>query len=646
MGKFGIKVRGRRLASILLAFLVPGMGHMWFGQYAKGFLLLAGLLLDYTAIFRLADSDGGRHLLLIVYLMLLLPIFYFVSVYGTLQMDEEKLAEPFVLRMSDGILLTSAGLLMMILVKPPDFMLPWMNELAEWSVGPLLMLVAIALVQSARKGAAGMFKLGRMTAGIVIFTIGSLLLWDLLKGRNNIALLSEWWPVVFILLGIEMILYTTVLKGKAGKLKLDAPGFAAALVITVTAYAVTQYADFPVKWLDQFNVDLNGRLDYGEEKGFRFDKNVIKVPFDEDVTSINIINANGDVTVRSGDVEEVELQATVWVDLANEAEAAEIADQSVVEIKPGGEIVIEGKGHAFGPNGNRLPRMNMMIVIPELEVPPAVNETEPPVMDTELPEGDPAATTDVAGLSGSELEAEAEIGDTEPTDSAIIEPTPLLEQLSPADLVEPFEPIQTIKLEIESDNGSVSVSELNAMDGVSIRNGSGLVKLSFIQGPVTVKGMNSSIETELVAGESSLTTENGTILAKSMSEGSIYASTLNGDIQLRDIEGDLDVETKNGGILVSGAASNIKVDTLNGNIDISSPVVGGNWDLDSSVGEIRLRVPFTGNYSVYGSVTFGKITTDLPLEQTRKTIRGTIGESVYRIHINATNSISIHGQGI
>lgn len=631
MGKFGIKRRGTRLASILLAFLLPGLGHIWNGRYAKGFLLIAGLLLDYTAIFRLADSDGGRHLLLIVYLMLLLPVFYFVSVYDVLRMNEDKLSEPFVLRLRDGILLTSSGFLMMILVKPPEFMLPWMNELAEWSVGPLLMLIAIALVLSTRKGAAWMFKLGRMTAGTVIFTIGSLLAWDLLKGRNDIALLSEWWPVIFILLGIELILYATVLKGKAGRLRLDTAGFAAALVITVTAYAVTQYADFPVRWLDQFNVDLNGRLEYGEEKGFRFDKNVTKVPFDEDVTSVKIINANGDITVRSGNVNEVELQAAVWVDLANEAEAAEIADQSTIDIKPGGEIVIEGMGQAFGPNGNRLPRMNMVIILPELDIPPPVYETEPPVSVSEPPMESPEPGIDDVVSDGSGL-------GTEP-------PSPL-EQLSPAELVVPFEPIQTINLEIDSDNGSVSVSELNATDGITIRNGSGLVKLLSIQGPVSVEGKNTSIESELVAGECSLITENGTILAKSMSEGDIYASTLNGDIELRDIGGDLDVETKNGGILVAGAASSIKADTLNGNIEIASPVVGGNWDLDSSVGEIKLRVPFSGSYSVYGSVTFGNITTDLPLERTRKTIRGSIGENGYRIHINATNSISIHGQGI
>lgn len=644
MGKLGIKRRGRRLASVLLAFLLPGMGHVWNGHYAKGFLLLAGLLLDYTAIFRLADSDGGRHLLLIVYLMLLLPLFYFISVYEVLQMDEQKYAEPSGLRLKGGILLASAGLLMMILVKPPHFMLPWMNELAEWSVGPLLMLVSIALVLFARKGAAWMFKLGRMTAAVVIFAMGALLIWDLAKGRNDIALLSEWWPVVFILLGIEMVLYATVLKGKAGKLRLDMPGFAAALVITVTAYTVTQYADFPVRWLDQFNVDLNGRHDYGEEKGYRFDKNVIKVPFDEKVASIKVINANGDLTVRSGDVEEVELQATVWVDLASEAEAAEIAEQSIIEINPGNEIVIEGKGQAFGPNGNRLPRMNMIITIPEVEAPPKVYDTMPPDSMAVTPEPGATFTADQAESSGSPLEEEPESGVEKPESNASLEP--LLEELHEKELAAPPEPVQTIKLEIESDNGSVTVSGLSAADGVTIRNGSGLVKLSSILGPISVEGINSSIEADSVAGETSLVTKNGTILAKSISEGAIYASTLNGDIELRNIAGDLDVETKNGGILVSGASSDVKADTLNGSIDISSPVIGGNWDLDSSVGEIKLQVPYNGNYSVYGSVTFGNITTDLPLEQTRKTIRGTIGENVYRIHINATNSISIHGQGI
>lgn len=619
MGELGVKRRGRRWLSVLFAFLLPGMGHMYNGRHAKGLLLLAGLLLDYTAIFRLADSDGGRHLLLIVYLGLLLPVFYFVSVFDVLQM-EAKEEESSSLRLSYGISLTTAGAIMLILVKPPAFMLPWMNELAERSVGPLLMLVSLLLVFSIWRAGAALFKLGRMTASILIFVIGFLIIWDQLQGRNILSWLSSWWPVIFMLLGIELILYSTLLRRKTEKLRIDVAGIASALVITVIAYGVTQYADFPVRWLDQFNVELNGRMDYGEEKGFRYDKNVIKAPFDDRTASLRIVNENGDISVRADDVREIELHTTIWVDTEDEAEAAAIADQSIVKLTPGSESLIEVKGQTYGSSNNRIPRINIEVVLPKLE-PPVIEEREqaeemdetPPPMETEEPM--------IEEVSPDSSEQNGVEGDK-------------VENVS----------VRSVKLDIESGNGSVAITELYVPGGLNIRSGSGVIQLSQIKGPVKVEAINGNIEAEAISGTSSFITKNGSVAARLIIDGHLYASTLNGDLELSGISGDLDAETKNGKIIISGAASAVKADTLNGNIEVKSSIVGGNWDLDSSVGEIKLIVPNHGNFSVFGSVTFGHITTDLPLEQTRKMIRGTIGQNIHRIHINATNSISIHGQ--
>lgn len=625
MGKLGIASRWGRLLTVMLAFLAPGMGHVRLGQYGKGFLLLAGLLLNFTAIFRLANSDGGRHLLLIVYLMMLLPVFYFISVYDVLQAEGDQPQSTGTLRLRDGILLAASGAFMMILIKPPAFMQPWMNELAEWSVGPMLMVLSVLIVLSLRRGGIWVFKLGRMTAAAVIFGVGSFLIWDLLKGRNDLVLLSEWWPVIFILLGIEMIAYTLWFRQKKDKLRLDVAGASAALVIAVTAYAVTQYADFPVRWLDQFNVDLSGRMDLGEEAGFRFDKNVTKIPLESEATTIKIVNPNGDIIVRSGIVDEVELHTTVWVDTTDQEEASAVAEQSVVQATPGEDTLLEAKGQNFGPNGNRLPRMNLEIVLPKLESPPVLDIEEPnesPNIEEDAEEAEmPPNQTEVE----MEIDGEAGMPTSEPLEDTV-------------------QPVRTLKLEIESGNGSVTVTDVVALDGIVIRSASGMVIASSIHGPVNVEGVNSSIEAHTINGDSNLVTQNGTITADNLQAGAVYASTLNGDIALKDILGDLDAETKNGGIIVSGAASDVKADTLNGSIEVESSIVGGNWDLDSSVGEIKLGVPYVGDYSVYGSVTFGQITTDLPLEQTRKSIRGTIGEGIYRIHINATNSISIQGR--
>lgn len=326
-------------------------------------------------------------------------------------------------------------------------------------------------------------------------------------------------------------------------LRLDAAGGAAAIAIAVIAYAVTQYADFPVRWLEQFNVDVNGNMEYGEQSGFRFDKNVVKVAAGNELSSVRIVNSNGDIFVRGGDVEQLELYTSVWVDSSDEAEAGVIADQSSVHVTTGEELLIEGNGKIFGANRNRLPKMNLELIIPYR------------VMKPEL-------------STGSE---------------------------------------NALRLEIENGNGSIKVQEATVRNGLEIWSDSGRIQLFSINGPVAVEGIHVNIEANSITGESSLV-------------------------------------TRNGSIFISNAEAEVKANTLNGNIVVESPVVGGNWDLDSSVGEIKLLVPNDGSFSVYGSVTFGHISTDLPLDQTRKTLRGTIGEGAFRIHINATNSISIHGR--
>lgn len=697
MGKLGIKHRAGRWLSVILAFLLPGLGHVRKGHYAKGFLLLAGLLLDYVAIFRLADSDGGRHLLLIVYLVLLLPVFYFISVFEVLQFGEDSKKDG-ALRLKDGVWLTLAGAFMLVLLKPPVILLPWMNELAEWSVGPLLMLVSIIWLYTTKGGAGIMFRLGRMTACFIMLAVGALLLWDHLQGRNDIAALLDWWPLIFVLLGIEIMLYSTLLRKRASKLRLDTAGIAASLVIAITAYAVTQYADFPVRWLDQFNVDLNGRKEYAEENGFRFDKNVMKVPFDEDVQSLRIENANGDIYVRSGDVAEIEIFTTVWVDLTDEKEAQDIAEQSVLHATPGAEIVFEGKGQAYGVNGNRLPRMNVEIIIPKLEEPPEIAGPGAPspgvhgdtdqatdaedsagngedVEDTEETKETEGAAASLDAIDSSDDTGQRLDGTDSPQEtnlSSVNDEVPFEEGRpeGQADSVQDETDMDTsqdgeqsvpdsdapvtedqeqpsarpFKLNINSGNGSITVMDIHATDGIAVKSGSGLVQLSAIHGDISVEGVNANLEAYSIEGRSSLITKNGSIRVESAT-ADVFASTMNGNLELTGIYGDLDTETKNGGIRISNAAMDIKASTLNGNVEIDSPVVGGNWDLDSSVGEIKLRVPLSGSYTVYGSVTFGNIATDLPLEQTRKTLRGVIGDGIYRIHINATNSISIHGQG-
>lgn len=633
MGKLGI-TRKKRWIAALLAFLLPGTGHLYAGQYSRGLLLLAGYLLDITAIIRLADADGGRHLLLIVYLGLMLPVFYFISVFDSLQSLERDDSLAAFVGMRHGLALVAAGALLFVLIKPPDAILPWMNELAELCVGPVIMAIAAVLPVLSRKGSMHMFKLGRYTAAALILAVGALLLWDQIKGRNDIALIGQWWPVLFIMLGIEMIIYSLTSRKASKPLRFDLGGVMTALVISATAYVVTQYADLPFKWLDQFNVDIGGISEYGEEKGFRYDKPVMKVPIDEALSSIRIVNPNGEVIVRAGEVEEMELLTTVWVDVEQQTEADGIAEQSTVKVTPGGEVVFEAKGQSYGANGSHKPRMNLTLTVPMAlsdqiaaeETTDAPNELTAEPSATVSPDGDGQPS---AGLEETTPTADASAG---------------LDSGGAEDDTQETADMPAVKLKIEAELGAVDVAGLLLPGGLDIRIGSGNIVAQHIIGPVEIKGTNGNIQLNDVSGDSAAETKNGTIAASEI-EGDLYANTLNGSLDLRNVAGDIEAETKNGKIKISEAGASVKADTLNGSIDVLSGTIGGDWDVDSSVGEIRLGLPEQGDFAIYGSVTFGTITSDFPFEISKKTIRGSVGTGDYRIQVNANNSISVMKAG-
>jgi Uncharacterized conserved protein len=595
--ELGIDRPKSRLLTLLLAFVLPGAGHLYTGRYQRGLLLTAGLVLDIAAIIRLADANAARHLLFIVYLGITLPVYYFVSVFDALQTRADaKEGSTDQLSPLIGLLIMAAGVLLFILINPPAALIPWMDDLAEMSVGPFLMATALFLWFSRVKGVQSMFRLGRFTSALFIILIGGLLLWDQVKGRNDVALIGKWWPAVFILLGAEIIIYSIIYRKGTKKLRFDFAGVLIALVISVVAFTVTQYAELPFRWLDQY-VDLNGTPDYGEEKGFKFVKETDTVPFDATaITKLKISNPNGKVTVRGGgDTNQIIIDTEVWVDVTDEQDANLIADKSAVErISDADSMTITAKGEAYGTNGSRKPRMNIVITVPQTPVTAA-----DPVTNTDGPSSDGAATP----------------------------------------LTEP-ETVPQMMIAVDVKNGPIIASGLLTPGGLQLKSDNGDIGVQQIEGPLVVHGLNGGIKLQSVTGDAELTTKNGAVTVAALT-GSLTAETWNGAMTLSDITGSVEADTKNGKITIKEAASEVKASTLNGNIELASRTVGGNWDLDSTVGEIKLHVPELGDYSVFGSVTFGSITTDLPLTVSKKTIRGTIGSGTYRIQVNATNSIYI-----
>ncbi|MFC4100906.1 DUF4097 family beta strand repeat-containing protein [Paenibacillus xanthanilyticus] len=633
--------RRKAALAVLAAFVCPGAGHLLLGLHRKGLLLLAGTLTDIVAMIHFADLAGGRFALLLVYLGLAVPAFWFFSVFGTLQEasrqqhdeDAAPVRQGTWAAVLQGAAIALLGAIMLVFLAPPE----WLAELLEDNGNDLtgIGLIIIALIYAFRRRGT-MLRTGRITAALLILTVGGLLLSDQIAGRNDIALLGRWWPAAFVLLGIEVIVYSLAYRKKEERLPFDLGGSFMAAVIAVTAFSVTQYAAMPFKWLDQWNVNMPGTASLSEEKGFKYDKEKLEIPLGADIESIAIHNPNGSVTVLKGETANMTIETIVWIDSANKQEADEAAAASVLEVGGEKKLAIEAKGKAYGADGSRLPRMNVVVTIP-----PDSHFAKIPVVDNKLTEAEESETLPPSDSSES-ISAKEDVQSDDAANGSPAGSAASLNDTNDAQDKAPEQPEQPqAKLTITAGNGAIRAEGLFLPGGLAIQGTNGEIRVSRIVGGVDVKTKNGAIAVDQITGDASLEVANGDIAARQM-EGTTDASTSSGSIKLEEIRGGAEVETKNGQISIAEAASGLRVDTLNGEIDIRSSVVGGDWNIDSSIGDIRLYLPETGEYSVNGSVTFGTITTELPLTIGKKTVRGTVGDDLFRIDIDANSSISIN----
>ncbi|WP_274649150.1 DUF4097 family beta strand repeat-containing protein [Paenibacillus humicola] len=665
-----------RLLAPVLAFFVPGAGHLALGLHLKGLLLLIGTLTDIVAMVRFADDAGGKYALLLVLLGLALPAFWFYSVFDTLQQRAHLNASPYGGRQDrtpaagtwlQGATVIAAGLLLLALVRAKSIFTPWLDLAGTYAPGAGLLAFAVLLAVWRGKT---MYRMGRITAAIVLIAVGGLLLSDQIRDSNDIRLLGQWWPAAFVLLGLEVIGCSLANRRGTKRLTFDIGGVFIAVVVTAAAYTVTQYSAMPFKWLDEFKVNFAGNLSvYGEEKGFKYTKETVSVPFGAETASIDIDNPNGTVTIRKGEVSGVQIASVVWVDVPVKQTADQVAAESGVEASGGDKLKIEAKGKTYGEDHNRKPRINLVVTVPENSslgrpTPPENNETSG-TPDSSIPlessdngtlnsgsgsnsAGGENANPNRAANEGSGTDnagnASVNSGANEASNSSVGSDTAVNEASNSSvgsdEKTGGDQPVET-KLNVQISNGAVDISGLSLPGGVHVQLMNGEAKLDDIAGDINVETKNGGISVSGIRGAVKLETYNGAIKAGHI-EGDVDGSTLSGDMTLNGITGNAELETKNGKISVSEASGSISADTLNGDITIRSAVVGGDWDTDSSIGEIHLFVPENGDFSVNGSVTFGTITTDLPLEVSKKKIGGTLGTGTYRIDVDANSSISIN----
>jgi len=410
-----------------------------------------------------------------------------------------------------------------------------------------------------------MIKVGRYTGAILLLAVGAILIWDQSSGETHIQYLLDWWPVLFILWGIEYIILNVVHRHSNRRMKLDLGGMFLAVLLSGIVFSVTQPSLMSDLW-KQLNFKINFATNLGSDEGIRFEKPVQKVAVDKETEAIVVRNEYGDVVVQTGGADQLEVSTVMRVDLKDEQEAEQIANQSTVNIQPGQRITIETKGDKYGGNWQKQPRMDLVLTIPE----------------------------------GAALD-----------------------------------------LDIETLLGDIDIQDVKAKNELKLVTMKGDIDLENVTGAVRGETLLGDVSLSAIDGEVEMSTKSGDFNVSHIT-GRTNVATLNGEIRLEEVEGDILADTKNGDVHIDRADHNLKVSTLNGDIFADTKVVGGDWDVHSTIGDLDIAIPDTGDYSIEGSSGIGSVNViDLPFQAGDKSLSGTVGDGKFKVKLSSNNDLTL-----
>ncbi|WP_256702289.1 DUF4097 family beta strand repeat-containing protein [Paenibacillus sp. P32E] len=592
--------RKRKFIAGLLAALIPGTGHIYFGLLRKGISFIFIILLDIAALLYFSSIGMQINVPLLILLALMIPVLYFYNVFDVLQSADRLLRLPGELDpelsplpetnrkrhrlvsepgISFGLMLLLGGALLFLFRQKPSWLQYFIEHSAGVTIAALLTFCGIGLaIREITKGLSWQNgnelrsrRVGRYTASILLVSVGILLFLDWRNGTDNMLFLLKWWPIIAVFWGMEyLLIYFSARRHgqgrKRSRSRMDLRGLLSAVALAACVFMVSEQEHYLHLW-NKVSLNLTAAaVDYGEAKGSKFQKAPFVIPVELSTSKITVDGINGDILIHRAPVEDIEIGATVWVDQLEGAVAEAISEQSFVEVTEGSNIKITPKGKAYGDSGKRQPRMDLDISLPE---------------------------------------------------------------------------DRRFNLEVRTMNGGITLQNVEAIENINLETGNGELILHRIFGNVKGKTLNGAVRARTVQGTVDLATSGGDMAAWDVM-GSLKLSTAVGNISAMGSRDEVDLSSKNGNMEINGARSKLHAESLNGKIDVRSSDLGGNWDIYSAVGDIDLYLPMSGNYTMDGSSGYGDIISNIPeLTIDKKNISGEVGTGEFKLHVEGNSNLNV-----
>ncbi|WP_028550038.1 DUF4097 family beta strand repeat-containing protein [Paenibacillus sp. UNC451MF] len=412
-----------------------------------------------------------------------------------------------------------------------------------------------------------MRKAGRYTAALLLVLVGAAVIADQYMGSHWTALLIDWWPVLFVALGVEYILFNIKYGDSDKQLKLDISGVIVAVILSAVVIGSTQSASLFRNWSGNLNLG-EAMLSFTQE-GHKFEQGTTTITLANGVDKVTVRNPSGNVVLKQGSSDQMQIQSTVYVALDDEQEASEIASESRLEQRvQGNELTIISEGAEYGGSfwHQRKARTDLVISLP-----------------------------------------------------------------------------QQVKLDmdLETSNGKITADQLVFKQELKLKTTNGEIQVSSVEAAkIDLESTNARITASQTKGNMKLETTNGLLNVKNH-QGDAELSSTNGSLELSHVSGSVAAETTNGNIQIIEAPHELKANTTNGSVDVTSLIVNGDWDIETTHGNIKLALPSNGNFTVKGEGQNGSIQSALPLQIGKKSIEGVIGTGKNKIQLETKGNISI-----
>ncbi|WP_281889633.1 DUF4097 family beta strand repeat-containing protein [Paenibacillus sp. YYML68] len=404
-----------------------------------------------------------------------------------------------------------------------------------------------------------MQKVGRYTAALMLVTVGGAALSDRLADTDLTVQLLSAWPVLLIMLGLEYVYVNHKNKAAERSIRLDIKGLCLALIISAIAI-MSLHSIGLMDRLEAVHVTsspeesrgaaaashersglgslLAGLVGGGAGGGHRFEQGTTSIELPQGVQAVTVNNTSGYMSLKTGKVDQLQVELTVYVDTSSESEAQSIAEASTLQHSvKGSQLDIRTNPMEYGSGfwGKRKPRMDLVITVPEQQ---RLN------WDISQAIGD----IDIVGL-------------------------PLVQKLK----------AETTNGELDAQGMEGDLTLITTNGRIQVSRSKGAVKLETVNGKLTLIDHIGAAELSSMNGEHAVIRH----------QGSLKAETVNGAVTA---DGELDrlqVETANGAVNVRATklGGDWDVETMNGRIDLEVPAdasfrvegEGGYGDLDTNL---------------------------------------------------------------